>query len=115
MEVPRLRVELELQLPAYAIARATRDPSNICNIHRSLWRRQILNLLSEATTSWIADRRGPNKHTGFITPLNHDGNSLFDYSFSTDKRQAEDIGGGLFWESLMLSYQMGKSFWLIMN
>ena len=29
MEVPRLRVELELQLPAYTTATATQDPSRV--------------------------------------------------------------------------------------
>ena len=47
MEVPRLGVKSELQLPAYATATATPDPSCICNPHCSLWQRQILNPLSE--------------------------------------------------------------------
>ena len=47
MEVPRLGVELELQLPAYAIATATPDPSCICNLRCSLWQCQILNQMSE--------------------------------------------------------------------
>ena len=33
MEVPRLGVKSELQLPPYTIATATRDPSSICNLH----------------------------------------------------------------------------------
>ena len=37
MEVPRLGVELELQLPVYTTATATLDPSHICNLHRSSW------------------------------------------------------------------------------
>ena len=32
MEVPGLGVELELQLPAYARATATPDPSRICDL-----------------------------------------------------------------------------------
>ena len=32
MEVPRLGVELQLQLPAYAKATATQDPSHICEL-----------------------------------------------------------------------------------
>ena len=36
-EVPRLGVKLELQLPAYATARRTRDPSQVCDIHHSSW------------------------------------------------------------------------------
>jgi len=48
MEVPRLGVELELLLPAYARATAMPDPSCVCNLHHSSWQRQILNPLSEA-------------------------------------------------------------------
>ena len=47
-EVPRLGVELELQLLADTTARATRDPSCICNIHHSSWQCQIFNPLNEA-------------------------------------------------------------------
>ena len=35
MEVPRLEVQLELQLPAYTTATATQDPSHVCNLHHS--------------------------------------------------------------------------------
>ena len=35
MEVPRLGVELELQLPAYATATATQVPSCLCDLHHS--------------------------------------------------------------------------------
>ena len=49
MEVPRLVVELELQLPAYTIATATRDPSWICDPHQSSQQHWIFNPLSEAT------------------------------------------------------------------
>ena len=48
MEVPRLWVELELQLLAYAIATAVPDPSQVCKLHHSLWQHQILYPLSEA-------------------------------------------------------------------
>ena len=48
MEVPRLRVKSELQLPAYSTATATPDlPSRVCNLHNSSRQRQILNPLSE--------------------------------------------------------------------
>ena len=46
MEVPRLEVKLELQLPAYATAAAMPDPSY--NLHHSSWQHQILNPLREA-------------------------------------------------------------------
>ena len=48
MDLPRLGVEWELQLPAYAIATAMQDPSHVCNLHHSSWQYQILNPLSEA-------------------------------------------------------------------
>ena len=48
MEVPRLGVELELQLPAYATTTATQDASCICDLHHSSRSRRILNLLSKA-------------------------------------------------------------------
>ena len=61
MKLPSLRVELKLQLPAYATATATHNPSRVCNLCRSLWQCRILNPLSEAgdrarvlmDTSWV--------------------------------------------------------------
>ena len=61
MEIPRLGVKSEPQLPAYVTATATQDLSLICNPHYSSWHRQILNPLSEARdrtyvlveTSWV--------------------------------------------------------------
>ena len=48
MEVPRLKVESELQVLAYAIAKAMPDPRCLCDLHHSSRQRQILNPLSEA-------------------------------------------------------------------
>ena len=48
MEVPRLGVQSELQLPTYATATATRDLSLICNLHHSSCQHRILNPLKEA-------------------------------------------------------------------
>ena len=48
MEVPRLGVQSQLQLPAYTTATATSDPSCVCGLHHSLWQHWILNPLSEA-------------------------------------------------------------------
>ena len=48
MELPRLGVESELQLPASTTAIAVPDPSHICDLHHSSWQRRILNPLSEA-------------------------------------------------------------------
>ena len=47
MEVSRLEVEAELQLPAYITAIATLDPSHICDLHGSVRHRGILNPLIE--------------------------------------------------------------------
>ena len=54
MEVPRLGVSWELQLPAYTPATAMPDPSHVCNLHCSSQKRQILNPLSEARDqTWV--------------------------------------------------------------
>ena len=46
MEVPKLGVEMELQLPAYTTATATQDPSHVWDLHRSSRQHWILNPLS---------------------------------------------------------------------
>ena len=50
VEVPRLGVESELKLPAYATATAiaTQDPSLICDLHHGSRKHWILNPLSKA-------------------------------------------------------------------
>ena len=48
MEVPRLGVELELQLQAYTPATATPDLSRICGLYPSSQQHRILDPLSEA-------------------------------------------------------------------
>ena len=61
MEVPRLGIELELQLLGYTTATATPDPSRICNLYHSSGQCQILNPLSHdrdrtlilMDTSWV--------------------------------------------------------------
>ena len=47
MEVPRLGVESELQLPAYTTATATPDPSRVWELHHSSWQWGILNPLRD--------------------------------------------------------------------
>ena len=63
MEFPRLGVESELQLLAYATATATPDLSHICKLHWSSLQYWILNPLREARDQirirWIL--------VGFIT------------------------------------------------
>ena len=73
MEVPRIGIESELQLPVYAIVTATRDPSCVCDLYYSLQQHRILNPLSDAqdgTHSLIDSSLVCN-------PLSHKGNSLF--------------------------------------
>ena len=48
MQVPRLGVESEQQLPAYATATAMWDPSHVCDLHHSSLQGQILNPLSKS-------------------------------------------------------------------
>ena len=72
MEVPRLGVESELQLPTYPTATATPDPSFIYNLHHSCWQSQILNPLNEAggLSFILMDARWD------LHPLSHDGSSM---------------------------------------
>ena len=54
MEVPRLGVQSELQLPAYTTAPAMPDPRGVCDLDHSSWQPRILNPLSEARTrTWV--------------------------------------------------------------
>ena len=61
VKVPRLGVESDLQLLAYAPATATPDPSYVCDLYHSSQQGQILNPLSEdrdwtrilMDTSWV--------------------------------------------------------------
>ena len=48
LEVPGLGVELELQLPAYARATATEDPSCVCDLHHGSQQCWLLNPQSKA-------------------------------------------------------------------
>ena len=45
MEIPRVGVESELQLPAYTTA--TQDPSHLCDLHQNAQQSWILNPLSK--------------------------------------------------------------------
>ena len=48
MEISRLGIKLELQLPAYTTATALQEPSLVCDLHHSSWQPWILNPLSKA-------------------------------------------------------------------
>ena len=58
MEVPRLGVQLERQLPAYATAIATPDLSHVCNLHHSSGP-QLTTTLDPSPTE---RGQGPNLH-----------------------------------------------------
>ena len=73
IEVPRLGVESELQLPAYATATATQDPSRVCSLHHSSRQCRILNPLSEArdqTCNLMVPSRIRFRCATMETPLN---------------------------------------------
>ena len=48
LEIPRLGIQLEWQLPTYTTAMATSDLSQICDLCHNSWQHQILSPLSEA-------------------------------------------------------------------
>ena len=77
MKVPRLGVELELQLLAYATATVIWDPRGTCSLYCSLQQCQILNPLSEVrikpASSWIIGS----------SPLSHNGNSYLPFLFQS--------------------------------
>ena len=60
MEIPRLGVQLELQLPAYTTATATPDPSHVCNLHHSSRQLWLLNPLGEAR-DWTCNLTTPRR------------------------------------------------------
>ena len=70
MEVPRLGIESELQLPAYTTATSVKDPSHVGHLYHSSPQYQIFSPLSEAR-----DRTHILMDTGRMSPLSHDGNS----------------------------------------
>ena len=72
MEVPRLKVKSERQLPAYTTATATLDPRHMCDLSYSSRQRWILSPLSEARdrTCILMDT------SQVLNPLSHNRNSL---------------------------------------
>ena len=71
MEVSRLGVESELQLPACITATATQDPSRGCDLHHCSQQRRILSPLSGARDQIpiLRDNRR------VLNTLSHNGNS----------------------------------------
>ena len=78
MECPRLGVQSELQLSAYATATATLGPSHLFDLHHSSWQCQIFNTLSEAR-GWTHNLMAPSQSDSF--PLCHVGNSWLVFLF----------------------------------
>ena len=85
MQVPRLGLKLELQLPAYTTAIATWDPSLVCNLYCSSRERQIPNPLREASdrtcnlmdTSWVGFLTTETQQE-LLTFLKYEGSLLFE-------------------------------------
>ena len=73
MEVPRLGVELELQLQVYTTATAISDPSHVFDLYHSSRQRWILNPPSEARDRTCILRMLDS------FPLSHDRNSYTEY------------------------------------
>ena len=76
IEIPRLGVEWELKLLAYATATAMPDPRQVCDLHYSSWQCWILNRVQGSK---------PRPH-GYQTsrvhyPLSHNQNSIFQSYF----------------------------------
>ena len=98
MEVSRLGVQLELQLPACATATAVQDPSQVCDRHHSSPQCQILNPLREvrAQTCVLKDPSQICFHSAtagtplwspqVLNPLCPGGNSLDVFSYVTFQR-----------------------------
>ena len=76
MEVPKLGVQSELQLPAYTTATAMRDPSSLCDLyHSSRWQDQIPKPLSKAR-----DRAQVLMDASqVLNPLSHNRNSCITF------------------------------------
>ena len=72
-----LGVESKLQIPAYATATATQDPSHICDLCHSLWQCWILNSLREARNQTCI----PMDTSQILNLLSHNRNFLFFFSF----------------------------------
>ena len=71
MEVPRIGVELELQLLAYTTATATQELSHICDLHQSSLATLVLNPLYKAMdqtrilvdASWMHNALSHNRNS----------------------------------------------------
>ena len=101
MEVPRLGVKLELQLPTYVTATTRADLSHVCEVHHSLWQHWIPNPLRrpgiEPASSWIlvgfvsaAPQWELPKRPTLKSSLGHPG-----FEFLSDGKSLTALAGGL--------------------
>ena len=92
MEVPRLEVKSELQLPAYTTATSKQDPSQVFDLHHSSWQRQILNPPSEAwdrtcilmDTSWDLNQLSHNRRSCTLFCRNNTNSTIKRLQYSVD-------------------------------
>ena len=88
-EVPRLGVKSELQMLAYTTAKATQDPSCVCDLHYILWQCQIPNPLREAS-DWTHILMDTSQ---VLNPLNHHRNSHKDVISDSSKERGSNKAG----------------------
>ena len=104
MEFPRLRVESELQLPAYTTATAIPDPSHVFNLCHSLWQLRILNtlnetrdrthILSETTSgSYLLSHNGKCSLSFILSWNSHHGSAINEpnYRLATERMQIQSL------------------------
>ena len=118
LEIPRLGVQSELQLPAYTTATATPDLSHIPDPHHSSQQRRILNSLSKARdqTRVLMDTSRVHYHWAMMgTPC-----SIFlikvilikcfgEVSFLCSLKKFIQISAYLFFEDFRLAYFLERS------
>ena len=71
MEIPRLGVELELQLPAYATATATWDPSGICDMGSEWYFYTTAHSNAGSLTHWARTGIKPVSSWILVRFINH--------------------------------------------
>ena len=94
VEVPRLGVSSELQLPACTTATATPDLSHVCNLHHSSRQRQILNPLREAKDR-TRDLMVPSRIHFCCTMTGPHLYSIYLFSYTSSMQKFPDQGSKL--------------------
>ena len=88
---------MELQLPAYATATVTRDPSHICDLHHISQQRQLLNPLNKArdqTRNLMVPSRICFHCTAMVTPISFFSFFFFCFFILVFSRTAPTACGG---------------------